>query len=159
AAELRAAGHAAEAIDRLLDLLARAATPAALRSLLGEGADDSVWAALQRILDTVETQAAGRFRLVFDAAAVRGVGYYTGQIFEIQQGDGTSSIAGGGRYDRMIGRFIGRDIPATGFSIGFERVIGLLVERGAPVEGEAERVVLVFDEAMPALGPVLTLAR
>jgi len=159
AAELRAAGHAAEAIDRLLDLLARAVTPAALRSLLGARADDSVWAALQRILDTVESQASGRFRLVFDATLVRGMGYYTGPIFEVQQGDGASSIAGGGRYDRMIGRFIGRDIPATGFSIGFERVIGLLVERGAPVETEAERVVLVFDEAMPALGPVLTLAR
>jgi histidyl-tRNA synthetase len=159
AAELREAGHASEAIGRLLDMLASAATPAALCRLLGARADDRVWAALQRILDTVETQAAGRFRLLFDATLVRGMGYYTGPIFEIQHGDGTSSIAGGGRYDRMVGRFIGRDVPATGFSIGFERVIGLLVERGTPVEAEAERIVLVFDETMPALGPVLTLAR
>src|SRR5690349_14360859 len=159
AAELREAGHASEAIGRLLDMLASAAPPAALCRLLGARADDRVWAALQRILDTVETQAAGRFRLLFDATLVRGMGYYTGPIFEIQHGDGTSSIAGGGRYDRMVGRFIGRDVPATGFSIGFERVIGLLVERGTPVEAEAERIVLVFDETMPALGPVLTLAR
>ena len=55
---------------------------------------------------------------MFDATLVRGMGYYTGPIFEIQHGDATSSIAGGGRYDRMVGKFIGRDVPATGFSIG-----------------------------------------
>ncbi|HKW90959.1 MAG TPA: histidine--tRNA ligase [Methylomirabilota bacterium] len=159
AAELQAAGHAPDAGGRLLDLLGTVATPSSLRALLGARVEDTVWAALQRILDTTETQAAGRFRLVFDATLVRGMGYYTGPIFEVQQGDSMSSIAGGGRYDRMIGRFIGRDVPATGFSIGFERVIGLLVERGSPVETDGERVALVFDEAMPALGPVLALAR
>ncbi len=159
AAELRGAGHPAPAIDRLLDLLASSATPAALRSLLGSEADHAVWPGLQRILDTVAAQAAGRFRLAFDATLARGMGYYTGPIFEIQHGDSTSSIAGGGRYDRLVGRFIGRDVPATGFSIGFERVISILMERGAAADGDGERVVLVFDEAMPALGPVLSLAR
>jgi histidyl-tRNA synthetase len=159
AEELRAAGHPPSAIERLLDLLASTATPAALRSLLGGAAEESVWRALQRVLDTVEAQAAGRFRLALDATLVRGMGYYTGPIFEIQHGASTSSIAGGGRYDRMIGRFIGRDVPATGFSIGFERVIGILMERGPVADIEAERVVLVFDDTMPALGPVLNLAR
>ena len=158
AAELRAAGHPAPAIDRLLDLLASSSTTTALRSLLGAEANDAAWQGLQRILDTVPGQAAGRFRLAFDATLARGMGYYTGPIFEIQHGDSTSSIAGGGRYDRMIGRFIGRDVPATGFSIGFERVIGILMEQ-RPAVAEGERVVLVFDEAMPALGPVLSLAR
>jgi len=106
----------------------------------------------------VTTQAAGRFRLVFDATLVRGMGYYTGPIFEIQHGDATSSIAGGGRYDRMVGKFIGREVPATGFSIGFERVIGILMERGAVPESEGARVALVFDDTME-LGPVLSLAR
>src|SRR5712664_3451602 len=106
------------------ELLGAVATPAALRTLLGSRADEGVWQGLQRILDTVAGQAAGRFRLAFDATLVRGMGYYTGPIFEIQHGDATSSIAGGGRYDRMVGKFIGRDVPATGFSIGFERVIG-----------------------------------
>jgi histidyl-tRNA synthetase len=159
AAELRAAGHSTDAVDRLLDLLASSATPAALRTLLGSRADDRAWQGLRRILDTVEAQAAGRFRLVFDATLVRGMGYYTGPIFEVQHGDSTSSIAGGGRYDRMIGRFIGREVPATGFSIGFERVIGILMERGPVTEVDGERVALVFDETMPALGPVLGLAR
>ena len=159
AAELRAAGHAADAIDRLLAILAAGTTPSDLRSRLGAAADPMVWQGLQRIVDVVEAQAAGRFRLVFDATLVRGMGYYTGPIFEVQHGGQTSSIAGGGRYDRMIGRFIGRDVPATGFSIGFERVIGLLMERGPAGEAEAERVVLVFDEAMPALTRVLAMAR
>jgi histidyl-tRNA synthetase len=159
AEELRAAGHPSSAIERLLDLLGSSATTAALRSMLGSAADDVVWRGLHRILDTVEAQAAGRFRLAFDATLVRGMGYYTGPIFEIQHGDSTSSIAGGGRYDRMVGRFTGRDVPATGFSIGFERVVGILMERGPSVEADTERVALVFDEAMPALGPVLNLAR
>ncbi len=157
AAELRSAGHPTDAVDRLLDLLASSTTPAALRTLLGPRADDRAWEGLQRILGTVETQAAGRFRMVFDATLVRGMGYYTGPIFEVQHGESTSSIAGGGRYDRMIGRFIGREVPATGFSIGFERVIGILMERGPVTEADGERVALVFEE--PALGPVLGLAR
>jgi histidyl-tRNA synthetase len=159
AAELLAAGHAADVIDRLLAILASGTTPADLRVRLGAAADPAVWHGLQRIVDTVEAQAAGRFRLVFDATLVRGMGYYTGAIFEVQHGGQTSSIAGGGRYDRMVGRFIGRDVPATGFSIGFERVIAILMERGPAAETESERVALVFDETMPTLAPVLALAR
>jgi histidyl-tRNA synthetase len=158
AAELREAGHPADAAGRLLELLGAVATPAALQALLGARAEADVWRGLQRILDTVAGQAAGRFRIVFDATLVRGMGYYTGPIFEIQHGDATSSIAGGGRYDRMVGKFIGRDVPATGFSIGFERVIGILMERGSSPEGDGLRVALVFDDTMD-LTPVLGLAR
>jgi len=158
AAELREAGHPADAVDRLLALLGSATTPGALQGLLGSRADEGVWRGLRRIVDTVTAQSAGRFRLVFDATLVRGMGYYTGPIFEVQHGDSTSSIAGGGRYDRMVGKFIGRDVPATGFSIGFERVIGILMERGPSAEGDGERVALVFDDTMD-LTPVLGLAR
>jgi histidyl-tRNA synthetase len=158
AAELREAGHAADAVDRLLALLGSATTPAALHGLLGPRADEGVWRGLRRIVDTVTGQAAGRFRLAFDATLVRGMGYYTGPIFEVQHGDSTASIAGGGRYDRMVGKFIGRDVPATGFSIGFERVIGILTERGSPTETDGPRVALVFDDTMD-LAPVLGLAR
>ena len=158
AAELREAGHPADAAGRLLELLGAVATPATLRTLLGSRADEGVWRGLQRILDTVATQAAGRFRLAFDATLVRGMGYYTGPIFEIQHGDATSSIAGGGRYDRMVGKFSGREVPATGFSIGFERVIGILMGRGSSTETDGPRVALVFDDTMD-LAPVLGLAR
>ena len=158
AAELREAGHPADAAGRLLELLGAVATPAALQALLGARAEADVWRGLQRILDTVAGQAAGRFRIAFDATLVRGMGYYTGPIFEIQHGDATSSIAGGGRYDRMVGKFIARDVPATRFSIGFERVIGILMERGSSPEGDGLRVALVFDDTMD-LAPVLGLAR
>jgi histidyl-tRNA synthetase len=158
AAELREAGHAGGAVDRLLGLLASTETPAALETMLAGRVEEDIWRGLRRILDTVQAQAAGRFRLAFDATLVRGMGYYTGPIFEIQHGGGGSSIAGGGRYDRMIGKFMGREVPATGFSIGFERVIAILLERGPATEADGGRVVLVFDEAQ-ALGPVLALAR
>ena len=158
AADLREAGHPADAVTRLLDTLGGGAAPSAVRALLGPRVDEAVWRGLERILEVVETQAGGRFRLVFDATLVRGMGYYTGAIFEIQHGSGASSIAGGGRYDRMVGRFTGRDVPATGFSIGFERVVSLLLERGPVAEAEGERVTLVFDESGD-LGPVLALAR
>lgn len=158
AGELREAGHPGDAVDRLLAILGSSPRPAPLQALLGERIDAAVWRGLERILDTVETHAAGRFRLVFDPTLVRGMGYYTGPIFEVQHGGGTSSIAGGGRYDHMVGKFISRDVPATGFSIGFERVISILLERGSALEAEGERVALVFDEAEP-LGPPLALAR
>jgi histidyl-tRNA synthetase len=158
AAELRDAQHPGDAVDRLLDIVASTEAPTALQTMLAGRVDEDVWRGLLRILDTVQTQAAGRFRLAFDATLVRGMGYYTGPIFEIQHGGGGSSIAGGGRYDRMIGKFIGRDVPATGFSIGFERVITILLERGPAADADASRVVLVFDEAQ-ALAGVLALAR
>jgi histidyl-tRNA synthetase len=158
AAELREAGHPGDAVDRLLGLLASTETPGALETMLPGRVEPAVWHGLRRIVETVGTQAAGRFRLAFDATLVRGMGYYTGPIFEIQHGGGGSSIAGGGRYDRMIGKLMGREVPATGFSIGFERVIAILLERGPATEADGGRVVLVFDEAQ-ALGPVLALAR
>ena len=65
----------------------------------------------------------------FDPTLVRGMGYYTGQVFEITHPDMPSSVAGGGRYDKLIGRSLGYDVPACGFSIGFERIVDLLSRR------------------------------
>src|SRR5262249_58399470 len=93
------------------------------------GDEPMAWQALQRIIATVTAASGGRFRIAFDPTLVRGMSYYTGPIFEIRYADSASSIAGGGRYDRMIGRLLGREVPATGFSIGFEPVIGILNER------------------------------
>ena len=62
----------------------------------------------------------------FDPTLVRGMGYYTGQVFEIMHPDMSGSVAGGGRYDKLIGRSLGHDVPACGFSIGFERIVDLL---------------------------------
>lgn len=81
-------------------------------------------------------------RWEFDPTLVRGMGYYTGQIFEMAHPQSTSSIAGGGRYDKLVGRSLGRDVPACGFSIGFERVIELL---GAAPRPEALAVLVDRD--------------
>ena len=82
-------------------------------------------------------------RLVFDPALVRGMGYYTGAIFEIQHPAFDGSIGGGGRYDGMVGRWLGMETPAVGISIGFERVIDLV----ALPKSEAPGVVIVYDTA------------
>ena len=78
----------------------------------------------------------------FDPTLVRGMGYYTGTIFEIAHPDLGYSLGGGGRYDHMIGRFLGQEVPACGFSIGFERIVDLLAVRD---EARPRAVVLVYD--------------
>ncbi|HEX6354092.1 histidine--tRNA ligase [Actinophytocola sp.] len=89
----------------------------------------------------------------FDPTLVRGMGYYTGQIFEITHPASGGSVAGGGRYDQLIGRFLGTDVPACGFSIGFERIVDLL--GAAP----ARDAVAVLYEADTPVSAVLTTAR
>ena len=160
--ELQAEGHSSQPIGVLMRLLGDVDGAAwklhELPSLLGECVDASVWRALRRILDTVGG-AGRRYSIVFDPTLVRGMSYYTGPIFEIRYGTSASSIAGGGRYDRMIGKLLGRDVPATGFSIGFERVISILMDRDATAAAPGERVAIVFDEETPHLGEVFAWAR
>ncbi|HSE92761.1 MAG TPA: histidine--tRNA ligase [Methylomirabilota bacterium] len=161
--ELEAEGHPAKAIGGLLALLDEVTDTAwrldRLAPLLREHWDPGVGRALERILGEVQHYGRGEFQIRFDPTLVRGMGYYTGPIFEVQYRQARSSIAGGGRYDRMIGRLLGRDVPATGFSIGFERVIGILMEEATPAAHDRERVALVFDEQAATLTPALRLAR
>ncbi|WP_182045458.1 histidine--tRNA ligase [Curtobacterium sp. ME26] len=81
--------------------------------------------------------------LRFDPTLVRGMGYYTGTIFEVAHPDFGYSLGGGGRYDGMIGRFLGQDVPAVGFSLGFERLVDLVT---LPESAESDAVVLVYDK-------------
>jgi len=85
----------------------------------------------------------GAERFVFDPALVRGMGYYTGSIIELAHPDSGVSLGGGGRYDHMVGRFLGKDVPAVGFSLGFERLVDLV--KSADGE-ESSRVALVYEE-------------
>ncbi|MFI7674624.1 histidine--tRNA ligase [Actinophytocola sp. NPDC049390] len=89
----------------------------------------------------------------FDPTLVRGMGYYTGQIFEVTHPASGGSVAGGGRYDRLIGRFLGTDVPACGFSIGFERIVDLLAS--APAR---ETVAVLYESGTP-IPRVLSVAR
>jgi histidyl-tRNA synthetase len=89
----------------------------------------------------------------FDPTLVRGMGYYTGQVFEITHPGMSSSVAGGGRYDKLIGRSLGRDVPACGFSLGFERIVDLLSRQ---LERDA---VAVLVEAEVPVADALAVAR
>ena len=135
AQELTGAGHPPAAIAKLQGLLANH-DPAAdsaqrlevLREQVGRDADEG-FDTLSMVFRTLGREAEGSWRLAFDPTLVRGMSYYTGPIFEVASAEFSSSIAGGGRYDELIGKILGQDVPATGFSIGFERVILLLMER------------------------------
>jgi len=160
-AELAERSANADAVAAFRDFLGRPQTlellpfgERAIRRSLPEGADDGVVAGLVALGEAV---AAARGEeaapLVFDPFLVRGMGYYTGPIFELAHPSVGYSLGGGGRYDGMIGRFLGADVPATGFSLGFERLVELL-EPPAAAGGAA--VALVHDTDAP-LGALLAL--
>ena len=102
------------------------------------------------IMETVEKVKDADYKIVYDPTLVRGMGYYTGPIFEISMDEYGGSVGGGGRYDEMIGRFTGQPTPAVGFSIGFERIIMLLLENGFKVPGRAEKTAFLVEKGMPA---------
>jgi histidyl-tRNA synthetase len=118
-------------------------------NLTGENApawlDAEAYAQLREIRDAVKA-AAPEVPLIFSHNLVRGMGYYTGAIFEIQHPEFGYSLGGGGRYDGMIGRFLGSDVPAAGFSIGFERIVDLIAEEGTDL---LDAVVLLHDRDVP----------
>ena len=105
---------------------------------------------LRTIRTSVEATAASQFQLVFDPTLVRGMSYYTGTIFEIEMAEFGSSVAGGGRYDKTIGKFTGKDTPACGFSIGFERIITILMEQNFQVPGTSGKKAFLIEKNMPA---------
>lgn len=96
---------------------------------------------LANIFAAIEARHGER-RLRFDPTLVRGMGYYTGAIFEVEHPESGSSIGGGGRYDGMVGRWLGTDVPAVGISIGFERAVDLLA---TDLEPDSKALVLVLE--------------
>lgn len=105
---------------------------------------------LREIFSAVEAKF-GPGRLRFDPTLVRGMGYYTGAIFEIEHPESGSSIGGGGRYDGMVGRWLGEDVPAVGISIGFERVVDLVTVEKVAAAAEKPKLVLVLDSTNPEI--------
>lgn len=100
---------------------------------------------LQFIMDTVNTVSGGTFAIEFTPSLVRGQGYYTGTIFEVEAEGYAGAVAGGGRYDNLIGKFLNEDIPAVGFSIGFERIFSILMEQGFSIPGQKKRIAVFYD--------------
>ena len=112
--------------------------------------DDTVIPDLRTVIESVDGVKEADFRIVFDPTIVRGMGYYAGTIFEIAMPELGISCGGGGRYDGMVGRFTGKDVPACGFSIGFERIILILMEQGFRIPGSPEKVAFLLEKNLPA---------
>lgn len=152
AAELKENGFAQESIDKYLSLFhgveAAEDGVAYLIDVLGGYLDETVANNLKEIRASVGAVKSSDFELVFDPTLVRGMSYYTGTIFEIAMPQLGIACGGGGRYDKMVGRFTGNDVPACGFSIGFERIILLLMESGFQVPGIADRKVYLLEKGL-----------
>lgn len=103
---------------------------------------------LKNIICCVEATKNGTFQIVFDPTLVRGMSYYTGTIFEIEMEEFKSSVAGGGRYDEMIGKFTGNPICACGFSIGFERIVTILLDKNFEIPAENTKKVFLLEKGM-----------
>ncbi len=150
--ELLNNGFAKESVDRYLDLfkgLEQAENGVAyLVDTLGEFLETEVADNLKEIMDSVNATKSSVFELVFDATLVRGMSYYTGTIFEIAMPEFGGSCGGGGRYDKMVGKFTGKDVPACGFSIGFERIVLLLMESGFKVPTRPKQVAYLIEKGV-----------
>lgn len=129
-----------------------------IESVFSELLDPEFTAPLKNVISAIDAGSNGRYQIRFDPTLVRGMGYYTGQIFEVKNPGYSGSIAGGGRYDKMVGKFSGREVPACGFSIGFERVIDILTEKGFQPPSEGARIALIVDPDRDKAADILTAA-
>lgn len=154
AAELAESGFDQTQIGRYLDLFRGMQNARGLEGLqfladtLGDFLETSVRNNLEEIIRSVEHTKAAEFEMVFDPTLVRGMSYYTGTIFEIAMPQYGGSCGGGGRYDKMVGKFTGQDTPACGFSIGFERIIMIMMDEGFQVPGAAEKRAYLIEKSV-----------
>lgn len=151
AAELMEKGFAADTVKKFTDLMS--ITPFTLTEAENYCEDKTPVEQLRHIIDTVTKLSGDSYSIVYDKSLVRGQGYYTGTIFEIESLDFGSSIAGGGRYDNMIGKFLNESVPAVGFSIGFERIASILTDASYQIPEDKKRIAVIYDAAdiLPAL--------
>lgn len=151
--ELQEMGYPKECVERYLGLFDETPEDISgiryLKEKLGDYLSDETAEGMQQIISSVEAAKECEFSVRFDPTMVRGQSYYTGTIFEIRMDEFGGSVAGGGRYDKMIGRFTGQDTPACGFSIGFERIVMLLLEQGYQVPGRQMKKAYLLDKKLP----------
>jgi len=141
-----------EAVEKYTDLfkeLEGQKDPIAyLAEKLGDYMGDDVKEWMNEIIESVRATKSSDFEIVFDPTLVRGMSYYTGTIFEIAIPEFGGSCGGGGRYDKMVGKFTGHDVPACGFSIGFERIVLLLMEQGFKIPEDYDKVVYLIEKGV-----------
>lgn len=152
-AELLENGFSKESVDKYLALFKGMESAedglSYLADELGDFLEEEVRVSLNEIMESVRATRCSDFELVFDPTLVRGMSYYTGTIFEIAMPEFGGSCGGGGRYDKMVGKFTGNDVPACGFSIGFERIILLLMESGFKVPSQPAKVAYLLEKGLP----------
>lgn len=153
-AELLEAGYSNDQVDKYLELFTgmEQAEDAVtyITDKLADVLPAGVTESFKEIIDSVEATKGDFFELVFDPTLVRGMSYYTGTIFEIAMPEFGGSCGGGGRYDKMVGKFTGNDVPACGFSIGFERIILLLMESGFKVPTAGKKTAYLIEKGIPS---------
>lgn len=110
--------------------------------------NEEVYQGLKEIITSVLFTVEGGFEVIFDPTLVRGMSYYTGTIFEIEMPEFGSSVAGGGRYDEMIGKFTGNPTPACGFSVGFERIVTILLDQNYQIPDAGKKVAFLVDKKL-----------
>ena len=142
-AELNEKGFETSAVEKFGDILSE--LPLDLQKMT-EIVGEEETARLTKIIEQSEIIADGKYKIVYDASLVRGQGYYTGTVFEVRSEKFGSSIAGGGRYDKLIGKFIGEDIPACGFSIGFERIFSILCDMKKKA-GTRKKIAVLYENS------------
>lgn len=150
--ELKESGFEALAVDKYMDLFKGMKEAEDSLEFLAEEIkdflDSDVKEGLSEIINSVKATKNADFDLVFDPTLVRGMSYYTGTIFEIVMPELGASCGGGGRYDKMVGKFTGQEVPACGFSIGFERIILLMLESGFKIPNESEKVAYLIEKGV-----------
>ena len=150
--ELLEAGYPEENVKKYLALFESVTRDAAgvrtLKEVLKDAMDPDQAENLAAIIDSVTGITKSQFKMEFDPTLVRGMSYYTGTIFEVSVEGFPGSVGGGGRYDKMIGKFTGMDTPACGFSIGFERIITILMEEGFSIPGMEEKLAFLIEKGV-----------
>ena len=131
------------AIRKFSEIISKPLTLESVKTVCGDEATEDI----ETIIKSAKELSEGAYNIKFDISLVRGQGYYTGTVFEIVSDKFKGSIAGGGRYDNLIGKFTGENIPAVGFSIGFERIFALLTEAGYKIPDAKKRIALLHDKS------------
>lgn len=146
--ELIQNGFDDEKVEKLMEIFdklkASNSNSESFEILFGFGIDENVVSSLKLIIETVQNYIDSNFKIVYDSSIIRGQGYYTGTVFEVYDDDFGRAIGGGGRYDKMVEKFLNTPVPAVGFSIGFYSVVMLMLEKNAL--GNNNKIALLYDK-------------
>ncbi len=150
-AELLNKGFAPEACDRFTEMMSK--KPFTLEDAATYLEDKEPVESVSRIIDKIRALNDGKYAIEYDCSLVRGQGYYTGTVFEIESLEFGGSVGGGGRYDNLIGKFIGENVPAVGFSIGFERIVCILNDNNFRIPDSKKKLAVIYpaDDVVNAI--------